>query len=192
MRYTTCVSCGRYLPHYAKGQCHTCYTKALIESLPEKMCTNCGQKDKKIRLGLCRKCYKQQWNEQNMPHVLEYTAQWVQEHPERRSATSHRYRISLKGKVAHLLQIITRSKRIRDAGGDGLTTDQWNAILDAHGHRCYYCGASGKMTIEHKTPLVRGGTHEPSNIVPACGKCNLKKGTMTAEEFIEKLKGEAE
>lgn len=53
---------------------------------------------------------------------------------------------------------------------------------------CFYCTKPmRRYHIEHKTPLSRGGTNFPDNIVCACAGCNLRKGTRTAEEFFALL-----
>ena len=41
-------------------------------------------------------------------------------------------------------------------------------------------------TIEHKTPLSRGGTNDPTNLVLSCSRCNARKGKLTVEEFSVK------
>jgi 5-methylcytosine-specific restriction endonuclease McrA len=41
-----------------------------------------------------------------------------------------------------------------------------------------------KFHVDHKTPLSRGGSNWPSNIVCACAECNMKKNAKTAEEFL--------
>lgn len=51
---------------------------------------------------------------------------------------------------------------------------------------CIYCKQSiefGKDTLEHKIPLIRGGTSEYSNLGVACGRCNSKKRHKTEEEY---------
>jgi 5-methylcytosine-specific restriction endonuclease McrA len=40
------------------------------------------------------------------------------------------------------------------------------------------------LHLDHATPLSRGGDHSIDNLVPACGECNLKKGTKTMDEFL--------
>lgn len=50
------------------------------------------------------------------------------------------------------------------------------------GSRCAYCGATQDLTLDHVVPRVRGGGHEPANLVPACRSCNAKKGGRTPEE----------
>ncbi|NKM04160.1 HNH endonuclease [Rhizobium leguminosarum] len=38
-------------------------------------------------------------------------------------------------------------------------------------------------TIDHKTPVSRGGSNERSNRVPCCFRCNQVKGDLTDVEF---------
>lgn len=53
---------------------------------------------------------------------------------------------------------------------------------------CYYC--HGEMigrakSLDHKTPLSRGGAHSITNVVVACKTCNFSKGSKTEAEFLE-------
>lgn len=51
---------------------------------------------------------------------------------------------------------------------------------------CPYCLkpiAPGELTKDHEPPLSRGGKRE--QWVWACKTCNNKKGSLTAEEFLE-------
>ncbi len=41
---------------------------------------------------------------------------------------------------------------------------------------CVYCGEPSEHA-DHVIPLSRGGTHDIDNLVPACSKCNLSKGS---------------
>lgn len=41
--------------------------------------------------------------------------------------------------------------------------------------------------IDHKLPIVKGGTNKIGNLVTSCWKCNSIKGDLTAEEFIAML-----
>lgn len=53
------------------------------------------------------------------------------------------------------------------------------------GGKCFYCKKLiGRFHIDHKTPLSRGGSNWPSNLVCACARCNMKKQALTAEEFV--------
>lgn len=45
------------------------------------------------------------------------------------------------------------------------------------GFRCQYCGARGNLTFDHVVPRARGGVTSWQNVVAACSKCNLTKGS---------------
>lgn len=60
------------------------------------------------------------------------------------------------------------------------------------GDTCYYCGKKieGKKTIDHKTPVSRGGTNASDNVVLCCVHCNVQKHDKTESEYKEWLKNE--
>jgi 5-methylcytosine-specific restriction endonuclease McrA len=47
---------------------------------------------------------------------------------------------------------------------------------------CQYCGSREALTFDHVTPRVRGGRTTWSNVVAACGPCNLRKGSRTLKQ----------
>lgn len=56
-----------------------------------------------------------------------------------------------------------------------------------YGWRCRYCRCTitvNTLTIDHAIPLSRGGTNWPSNLMPSCKTCNLRKHTKTLSEFL--------
>lgn len=70
-------------------------------------------------------------------------------------------------------------------------------LYESQGSVCHYCKSvitknteDGKFlvsrhwTIDHKTPVSRGGTNEESNLVGACEHCNKNKDCLTEEEFL--------
>lgn len=57
-------------------------------------------------------------------------------------------------------------------------------VLTRDGASCRYCRDSGvRLTIDHLTPISRGGTNDPANLGVACGPCNSRKGTKTEAEY---------
>lgn len=53
-------------------------------------------------------------------------------------------------------------------------------IFERDGWRCRYCGATPReaaLTIDHVVPVVQGGSNHPGNLVAACLRCNVGKGT---------------
>lgn len=60
-------------------------------------------------------------------------------------------------------------------------------MINNKGERCYYCNTlltSSNKTIDHKIPLVRGGSNTAENKVPCCRSCNKQKSDYTPEEFM--------
>ena len=60
---------------------------------------------------------------------------------------------------------------------------------------CYLCLKPiefGKDNLEHKIPLIRGGTNARENLDVAHKSCNSKKGTLNYEEYVQKQEGNYE
>lgn len=58
-------------------------------------------------------------------------------------------------------------------------------------HKCFDCGkllTKNTFQLDHKIPISRGGNNSDENLVVSCKICNLKKGTLTSEEFIDQGK----
>ncbi|MGF1494079.1 MAG: HNH endonuclease [Microcoleaceae cyanobacterium] len=61
-------------------------------------------------------------------------------------------------------------------------------ILHRDGHSCQYCGYTGDdLTLDHVVPRSRGGGESWENLVAACVRCNVKKGSRTPNEAGIKL-----
>ncbi len=75
--------------------------------------------------------------------------------------------------------------RRRKMVGGGVTKAQWLGICEVFEHRCAYCQKSCKLTMDHFNPIARGGRHDPSNILPACGPCNSSKNDADPFEWME-------
>ena len=71
-----------------------------------------------------------------------------------------------------------------------LKNSQWWRNEIARGI-CHYCGRKfppKELTMDHVTPLARGGKSTKGNVVPCCMECNSKKKYYTPVELlIEKL-----
>ena len=61
-----------------------------------------------------------------------------------------------------------------------------NYLLEKHNRKCFYCEkAVSSFEVEHMLPKSRGGSNRIDNLTLSCHDCNEKKGTLTAEEFIQ-------
>jgi len=59
-------------------------------------------------------------------------------------------------------------------------------VLKRDDYTCYYCGITTANTVDHLTPLHKGGTDELSNLVTACKTCNYSKGSKTEQQYNRK------
>jgi len=62
-----------------------------------------------------------------------------------------------------------------------------NQFKLTNSHICVYCGRELKgddtVSIDHKTPVCRGGETVEENLAIACIPCNREKDNMTVEEY---------
>lgn len=75
-------------------------------------------------------------------------------------------------------------KSIRIEGADAISFEDWKKLYSAE--TCYYCGKaiSGRnKTVDHKTPISKGGTNKLDNLCMCCQSCNSKKGNKTEADF---------
>ena len=55
-------------------------------------------------------------------------------------------------------------------------------VLRRDNYACWYCGSDeGKLTIDHVTPVVLGGSDDPSNLVACCVDCNAGKSSSAPD-----------
>ena len=160
-----------------KTNCKACnkqYQQANREKILEQQKKYRKQNREKIlERSLRRYQANRDWHERyyqaNREKILEQKKKYRQANPDKHRAHEQKRR-ALK----------------KNAAGDA-TAIEIQARFDYHGNRCYYCGCDGKMTIEHRIPLSRGGSHHPANIVPACQTCNSSKRAKTEKEFRKML-----
>lgn len=100
--------------------------------------------------------------------------EWRREGARRRSISYHK-----RHPDRALDQVMRRRARLKNAP----RVEKINraAIIARDNSTCYLCGKilqSGfNLTLDHKIPLARGGTHTADNLAVACRSCNCKKYT---------------
>lgn len=78
------------------------------------------------------------------------------------------------------------NKKRRDATRTPIDPAYLRLLRDGQRNRCFYCGTDmgNRPTLEHLTPVSKGGTNVEYNLVYACQSCNSKKHDSTLEEYI--------
>ena len=103
-----------------------------------------------------------------------------------------RIRLNKNDPLKRRSQQFRSSTRVRDLNVPVLPSveyEQWLKAIDPF--VCYYSNATLKHTdfsIDHKQPLVRGGTNQLNNLCICTKAMNTAKGQMTEKEFKQLLK----
>ena len=116
-----------------------------------------------------RNAITRDWKQRNKTHVSKYN---------RRYAQTERGRNTIRAK---------ESRRRLRSGFITYTISQLQSRMRRLGNKCIYCGASGKITVDHLIPLADGGFECLTNLVPACRSCNVRKSKIHPLVWIERL-----
>lgn len=68
-------------------------------------------------------------------------------------------------------------------------------VLERDGYHCVYCDedlTNEEIHLDHVIPESRGGPTTIDNLQVTCRKCNLAKGVLSEEEFVDKLRTRAQ
>ena len=97
---------------------------------------------------------------------------WHRANPERVAAKSKRYANSHPeaGRQAD-----ARRSGQRRASGGTISPNEWRTILADSLGLCVYCTMPRRLTLEHISPISRGGRHDVDNVAAACRSCNSSK-----------------
>jgi 5-methylcytosine-specific restriction endonuclease McrA len=111
--------------------------------------------------------------------------------PEKSKAYTNKWRAENKDLV-YLYNTKKDAKRrlAINATINKITVSEWKKIKLLYKNKCAYCLKEfKKLTMDHVVPLVKGGSHDKDNIVPACKSCNSSKQARDQFEFVAKKFG---
>ena len=135
--------------------------------------------------------------ENNKARILEYSRaysrEWRAANPEREREQRRRWRANNPDKVGK-----AAARRAQAELEGNATPELIEAKWEASNKTCIPCGNPidptlpprhpMSLTIEHLTPIARGGTHNINNLDFAHFGCNASKGAKTLEEYRERQK----
>ena len=177
-------TCRRGLHQYSGRRCVECksvrsvelykenpgkrkaYHAALYASDPEKV------KDRSAR-----------WAKEHPESGRARTAKWRKAHPERANAWAMSHPLARRAMKHH-----RRASATNNPGTEPITALHLSLLFTAQDGCCRYCRETlgPNKHLDHRIPLIRGGPHAPHNVCWSCPTCNLRKGTLTEIEYIEK------
>ena len=113
-----------------------------------------------------------------------------QKHKDKRRERRKQWRKNNPEKYLPQMRADVKKRKARKKGAkiSDFTAKQWTEMKECYHNCCFYCGNQPEqLEMEHMIPLSKGGDHTSSNIVPACQRCNLLKGTKTFWEFLSAI-----
>lgn len=138
------------------------------------------------------------WREKNPDKVRQWSLADYSRNRAARLAANKAYReankekvreASLKWRAANkeLLTLHKRAYKARKRSAEGRFTPQdIEQLKKMQRNKCACC--SGKLIefhIDHRTPLSRGGTNDPTNLQLLCPPCNLRKHDKDPIDFMQ-------
>ena len=144
-------------------------------------------------------------SENPLPRAERYK-KWVKNNPEKRKAINKRHEQKLENKIKHAERQKVYRQKNPNAYRDWISKNPDKAlskntkrrlaldpantlqiskkeVIRLYNSKCFYCGSTEKMQIDHAVPLARGGRHSIGNLLPACEMCNKSKHSKTIMEF---------
>jgi len=150
--------------------------------------------------------YKQRYREINRESVREYNKRYYTENAEAQRERKRKYYAENPDKVRQSARrwnaknpekaalTYQRRRARKQALPNTLTQTEWRRSITHWGGCCAYCGkVTNKLMMEHFIPLTNPactGT-VATNIVPACGSCNISKGKRDVFGWLVWKFGEA-
>lgn len=111
-----------------------------------------------------------EWYAANLDEQRARSREYQRAHPEKRRKPPPEKRRAAKA--------IRRARQIA-ATVVPFSEAEWLNVVARYGGLCAYCRVRPWEHRDHVVPLSRGGAHAIGNIVPACARCNQRKGAQT-------------
>ena len=130
--------------------------------------------------------YGRDWYSRNRARVLDMARKYRTANREKISAKDRRYKQANPERIR--ANNVKRKAVKRNAEGH-FTPADIRALLKAQRGRCVYCQADiiDCYTVDHMTPLSRGGSNWPDNLQLLCVSCNSSKHDKTHDEYLSYL-----
>lgn len=85
----------------------------------------------------------------------------------------------------HVRNAVERRRDHAKRAGAPFNRVIWELVCQKYKNACIYCGSVESITVEHRTPIKRGGNNSFHNLAPACLSCNSSKKDKSESAFRE-------
>ena len=121
------------------------------------------------RCKTCTRARNVAWRAANREKHRAYNAQYRKDHPEIDRASRRAYK--------------RRRRALKAQVKERYTAAQEAITLKAFNNRCFNCGSTTDLCIDHHLPLSRGNKLALYNAVVLCGVCNVDKSNKEPQAY---------
>jgi len=128
-----------------------------------------------------------EYRRENRDKVLKWKREWARRNPEKTAEMIRNARAKKPDQYRERDKVHEQRRRARKVSSNpaGVSVAEWEARAAEFNGCCAYCNEpTPNPVMEHMDPLVKGGLHHISNVVPSCARCNMAKHTLTVLEFL--------
>ncbi len=136
--------------------------------------------NKERRTEIKRRSYQK-----NKEQVSESNRRWYEANREKMRIASAQWK---KENATLVIEYSARRRaRIKRNGFEKVTKDELDDLFNKQDGKCGYCKRAindDTAHLDHVEPISRGGAHALYNLIWACQRCNLSKGSKTVDEWL--------
>lgn len=118
------------------------------------------------------KAKRRAYYQANKEAILAKTKAYHQAHPEVMKKASEKWAANNPERCRERVQ---RRRNLKRGNGGSYTAQEWKELCERAGNRCLDCGGKKPLSVDHVTPVSKGGTSDISNLQPLCVSCNSRK-----------------
>jgi 5-methylcytosine-specific restriction endonuclease McrA len=132
--------------------------------------------------------YYRAWYEENRERIIQQTREYRKSHYADPDNAERKKQSARKWDAANPLSLRAKSHRRRarmtNAEGTHTAADIKDQYKRQKG-KCFWCGVKVGDTyhVDHVTPISRGGSNDPSNLVISCPPCNHSRNNRLPSEW---------
>jgi hypothetical protein len=172
-----CKQCGESIDHL-NGKAKFCRKACRNQWLVEQDREAYNAKARAWQASPEGKAYRRAYQQANAERRQQWARESRQRDPERYARYWKQFAEANPALVAENSRR-RRARQIGNPGSVGVSVRDWERLVARYRGCCAYCGETAEpLHMDHVVPLAKGGRHAIGNVLPACGRCNVRKHAM--------------